>query len=124
MEQTGWELLLPEGVLDYFEVKSVNQPKDGYEIELEERPLKPDEFVDERLTSKGFVDAVTLGDFPIKGRACFLKVKRRRWLNELTDQLVSRDWNLVANGTRMTKEFATFLKGLHRLNTGKLQKSW
>ena len=38
MEQTGWELLLPEGVLDYFEVKSVNQPEDGYEIELEERP--------------------------------------------------------------------------------------
>ena len=124
MEQTGWELLLPEGVLDYFEVKSVNQPEDGYEIELEERPLKPDEFVDERLTSKGFVDAVTLGDFPIRGKAYFLKVKRRRWLNELTNQVVSRDWDLVANGTRMTKEFATFLKGLHRLNTGKLQKSW
>ena len=124
MEQTGWELLLPEGVLDYFEVKSVNQPEDDYEIELEERPLKPDEFVDERLTSKGFVDAVTLSDFPIRGRACFLKVKRRRWLNELTNQVVSRDWDLVANGTRMTKEFATFLKGLHRLNTSKLQKSW
>ena len=111
MEQTGWELLLPEGVLDYFEVKSVNQPEDGYKIELEERPLKPDEFVDERLrlTSKGFVDAVTLSDFPIRGKAYFLKVKRRRWLNELTNQVVSRDWDLVANGTRMTKEFATFL---------------
>jgi hypothetical protein len=26
-------------------------------------------------------------------------------------KLVERDWNTVAKGTRLTKEFATFLKG-------------
>tara|TARA_R110002012_G_scaffold51174_6_gene132331 strand:+ start:13677 stop:13892 length:216 start_codon:yes stop_codon:yes gene_type:complete len=31
-------------------------------------------------------------------------------LNEDTNKIVSRDWELVAKGTRMTKEFAAFLK--------------
>jgi len=32
-------------------------------------------------------------------------------LNEDTGKYLSRDWTLVAKGTRMTQELATFLKG-------------
>ncbi|MHA7060311.1 ISAon1 family transposase N-terminal region protein [Aquimarina sp. M1] len=35
---------------------------------------------------------------------------RRRWLNEATNKVVTRDWQLVAKGTRITSDFATFLK--------------
>ncbi|PQV51534.1 hypothetical protein CLV33_101458 [Jejuia pallidilutea] len=38
--------------------------------------------------------------------------KRRRWLDKTTWQVVQRDWNLVAQGTLMTSEFAAFLKAL------------
>jgi len=55
---------------------------------------------------------VTIQDFPLRGKACFLKVKRRRWLNEDTGEIVMRDWDIVAKGTRMTRDFAIFLKGL------------
>jgi transposase len=37
-------------------------------------------------------------------------VKRRKWQNLNTKKIVFRDWNLVADGTKMTTEFAFFLK--------------
>lgn len=85
-----------------------------YEIYLEEKNIPPTQFSKDKLTSKGFYEEVTVQDFPLRGKACFLKVKRRRWLNETTGQTVSRDWDLVAKGTRMTGEFAAFLKGIIR----------
>ncbi|WP_445438781.1 ISAon1 family transposase N-terminal region protein [Dyadobacter chenwenxiniae] len=48
--------------------------------------------------------------FPIRGHKVFLHIKRRRWLNITTGKVVYRDWNEVAEGTRMTSEFSAFLK--------------
>lgn len=102
--------MLPEGLLNYFEVVSMKLIDKQYFIYLEEKNIHPDQFKDDKLTSKGFYDEVTIQDFPLRGKACFLKIKRRKWLNEDTGQNVSRDWQMVANGTRMTEEFALFLK--------------
>ncbi|WP_449415962.1 ISAon1 family transposase N-terminal region protein [Salegentibacter flavus] len=52
------------------------------------------------------------GRLPVRGKKVFLHIKRRRWLNKQSKQVVQRDWNLVAQGTRMTVEFAAFLKAL------------
>lgn len=43
-----------------------------------------------------------------------LSIKRRRWEDPQTGTIVSRDWDLVMKGTRLTKEFATFLKEVLR----------
>lgn len=120
MDTTAWELLLPEGLLDYFEVASAQSNTDDYTISLVEKNLEPDEFSRRSLSSNGFYNEITIKDFPLRGKACYLKVKRRRWLDEDTGELVSRDWNLVAKGTRMTQEFAAFLKAAHRQFPGKL----
>lgn len=108
MDQSAWELLLPEGILEYFEVASTEKNVDKYTISLVEKNAQPGEFTSSRLSSKGFYEEITIKDFPLRGKPCFLKVKRRRWLDEDTVALVMRDWNLVAKGTRMTKEFAFF----------------
>ena len=34
-------------------------------------------------------------------------------INKQTKKILQRDWNLVAQGTRMTVEFAAFLKVLN-----------
>ena len=120
MEKSILELFLPEGILEYFDVTSVEKIEEGYTISLEEKTLLPFEFAGQKLSSKGFYEPTTIKDFPIRGKACYLKVKRRRWLDEDMSKIVSRDWELVAKGTRMTKEFAAFLKALHRYNAGKL----
>ncbi len=106
------ELLLPAGILRYFQVSDVVKKDKEYMIFLEELNIHPEQYKGHKLTSKGFYEPVTIQDFPLRGKACFLKVKRRRWLNEDTGQIVMRDWDIVAKGTRMTRDFAVFLKGI------------
>ena len=107
-------------MLDYFDVIAFKKSANDYSIHLAEKNLSPTEFAGRKLVSKGFLDEITISDFPIRGKACYLKVRRRRWLNEDMSKIVSRDWELVAKGTRMTREFAAFLKGIHRYDPCKL----
>ena len=39
-------------------------------------------------------------------------VKRRRWVETETGKSVSKRWDIVAEGTRFSKEFAAFLKDM------------
>jgi hypothetical protein len=119
-EKSLVKFLLPEGLLDYFEVKKVDTSGDVINIHLEELNLLPAEFSGQKLTSKGFFEEIKVQDFPIRGKASFLYIKRRRWLNESTGDTVYRNWELVAKGTRLTKDFAAFLKVIHRYQGGKL----
>jgi hypothetical protein len=50
----------------------------------------------------------------ICGHQISLHITRKKWLNEDTRQVVYRDWNLVANRTRVTREFVSFLKEMTR----------
>lgn len=104
--------LLPEGLLDYFELTKVSKDAGGFSIYLEERNIIPQEFKALTYHSKGFYPEVRIQDFPIRGKKAYLCMKRRRWENQLTGDIVSRDWSLVQSGTRMTAEFAAFLKGI------------
>ncbi len=109
MEEKDYlRFLLPEGLLEYFEVREIRRESQHFIIYLEEKNLVPEQYKEDKLFSKGFYDEVTIQDFPLRGKACFLKVKRRKWLNESTGAIVSRDWDIVAKGTRMTGEFAAF----------------
>lgn len=108
------QLLLPEGLFEYFEIVKVEKIENSFNIHIVERNLIPKEFEGQKLESKGYFEEESVRDFPLRGKACFLKIKRRRWLNCDTGKIVYRKWNLVATGTRMTSEFATFLKGAFR----------
>lgn len=107
------ELLLPEGLLSYFDITSVSKAANGQvHIELEERNTPPDEYKGQLLHSKGLLSAIEVQDFPLRGKKCYLHIKRRRWEVQETGAIVTRDWKLVQSGTRMTAEFAAFLKGV------------
>jgi transposase len=108
------DLVLPEGVKTYFELKSHESDDDKLHLYLEELNTIPEEFAGHKLESKGFYNESTLQDFPIRGRNVYLHVKRRRWLNHTTGDVVSRNWTLVAKGTRITTDFAAFLKEIGR----------
>ena len=112
VEQQLLSLILPAGLLDYFDIKSVRDIKIGYEVLLEEKSDIPTEYINEPMRCHGFYPEQTIHDFPVRGKVFDLIVKRRRWLNTTTKEVVSRDWDLVAKGTRFTKEFASFLKEL------------
>ena len=105
-------LILPKEIFEYFEILSVEERGKDIVIELEEINNPPKEYVADSLTSKGFYPCIEVNDFPLRNRPLVLWIKRRRWLDESTGKVVSRDWQLVAEGTRYTQGFASFLKGL------------
>ena len=81
-------------------------------IFIEERNIIPEEYQSEKSQSKGFSPEITVEDFPLRGKPVLLHIKRRRWTLLTTGKIVKRDWNLVAKGTRIISEFASFLKGI------------
>lgn len=105
--------LLPEGMLNYFELSKIVEAIPGLHIYLEEKNVPPTEYKDQKLESKGFLPEIYIQDFPIRNQRVTLCIKRRRWEIKDTGAIVNRDWNIVQQGTRMTKEFADFLKGLY-----------
>ncbi|WP_254561013.1 ISAon1 family transposase N-terminal region protein [Dyadobacter diqingensis] len=103
-------LLLPEGILEYFELAKVVEAIPGLNIYLEEKNITPEKYKDEQLESKGFLPEIYVQDFPIRNQKVTLCIKRRRWEVKDSGEIVSRDWKVVQQGTRITKEFADFLK--------------
>lgn len=98
------KLLLPERTLEYFELIRVLKDKAGFVIFLEEKNDLPEEYKGQKFHSKGFYPEVRIQDFPIREHKVMLGIKRRRWENPNTGEIVSRNWDLVMQGTRLTKE--------------------
>ena len=106
MELSLLKYFLPAGLLDYFEVVKMDTGS-SIIVHLDEKNITPK---GKELTSKGFRSAVTLQDFPIRDKALYLRIRRRKWIEGSTGKTVSNHWDLSAEGTRMTKELADFLK--------------
>ena len=103
-------LLLPDKLLDYFDILKIEEGKAQIKIYLEEK----NNLHNPVYESKGFYPNVLVNDFPVRGKSLLLGLHRRRWIHKETGAYFNRDFNIVAEGTRITTEFACFLKGLHR----------
>jgi hypothetical protein len=114
------DLILPQVILEYFLLTDFTSSTSEISLYLEEKNMIPEEYGSDKLISKGFFDEITVQDFPLRGKAVYLHIRRRRWLNQTTGAVVFRDWNMVAQGTRMTTEFASFLKAISGYQAGKL----
>lgn len=106
------QLVLPKEVFDYFNLLKLEVEGNEIHAYLDEQNIVPDGYEKEKLISKGFHSSITIQDFPIRDKPLFLHVRRRRWQVESTGAVISRDWDTIAKGTRLTKDFATFLKGI------------
>jgi len=106
------ELILPKEILEHFVVTNLEIQSKEVHLYLDERNEIPEEYKHEKLISKGFHPVAVIQDFPLRNKALYLHVRRRKWEIESTGKIVSKTWNLMAEGTRYSNEFATFLKGL------------
>jgi hypothetical protein len=105
---------LPEWLFDYFDVVKLEQKSESLHVHLDEKKVVPDGFQSRQLISHGFTDSVTVQDFPIKGKAVYLHLRRRKWLDVITNEILSRRFDIAYQGTRLTKEFVSFLKATNR----------
>ena len=104
--------VLPEEIFEYFELVKIEPEGRELHLYLEELHELPEGYNQGELESKGFHSDSIIKDFPIREKPSFLHVRRRRWLDKATGKTVSRDWDLLAEGTHYTQGFASFLKGL------------
>lgn len=112
-------IILPEGILDLFEVIQVEEEHTGkpdetgtevriIHIYLDELDLRDQEWHD--LSPNGFTESRSINDFPVRDRKVVLHVRRRRWLAEDGTSVILKHENLTCPGTSYSKEFADALK--------------
>ncbi len=106
------ECLLPEEMVEYFEVVKVEKTSETLDVTLEERDNGVEGYKSGELRPNGFYEESIVRDYPVRGRKMSFHIKRRRWVEIETGKSVSRRWDLVAEGTRFSKEFAAFLKDM------------
>lgn len=106
-----WSLILPGEVFEHFEVVDVLHGAKEIHLFLDEKLVPPCAV---GYRSKGFTEQSVIQDFPLRGKAIFLHIRRRKWLNNNTQEVVTNKYDLTHLGTQITPEFADFLKGIHR----------
>ena len=53
-------------------------------------------------------------DFPIRGKAVYLLIRKRRWRHKTTKKEISNDYSFVSKGAKLTEDISDFLKGTGR----------
>jgi len=107
------KLILPELLVSHFYLTNHQTQQGSLHLYFKEKKDTPKEEANRVLIAHGFHKEINIQDFPLRGRTVFLHIKRRRWLDKTNKQIVQRDWDLISQGTRMTVEFAAFLKVLN-----------
>ena len=106
------QLILPSEILTNFEVVRVEEEASLIRIYLDES-VKVEYKENPEIESKGFCEAVTIRDFPIRDKGVDLIVRRRKWYDKQNNRYFSDSYELKAEGPRYSKEFAAFLKGVY-----------
>jgi len=101
--------VLPQELVNYFEITSIDKEAETLHFHLDEYNIPPSEYSDLTLSPNGFYDTSTIKDFPLRDKKVILHLRRRRWIDD-SGKSYSRNWDLTAEGTRYSKEFAAFLK--------------
>lgn len=91
------QLILPSSILLNFEVKRVEEESSLIRIHLDES-VKAEYRDNPDMESKGFCDAVTIRDFPIRDKGADLIVRRRKWYDRRNGRYFSDTYDLKAEG--------------------------
>jgi hypothetical protein len=121
MEKELLKYFLPDALLEHFtitkveELGEVSMKRMVLHIELEEKNVIPNGYDSSQYESKGFFPVKLIQDFPIRGKALYLAIKRRRWRHKIDkNKIIYNDYTLIAEGSKITKELSDFLKGTGR----------
>ena len=107
-------IVLPSEILERFEIVQIETDEQDIDsmsmtIHLDER-MNAEYQASEGYESLGFMEAVSVTDFPIRDHKVVLKLRRRRWKKKQTGESFVEKISVTEKGTRYSKEFAAFLK--------------
>jgi hypothetical protein len=82
------KLFVHEIIVDYFELTSYKKVEEILHLYLKEINSIPKKYRQNKLSSEGFFEEITVQDFPIRRHQVYLHITRRRSLNQDTGQVV------------------------------------
>jgi hypothetical protein len=108
-------LLLHFSITNLVELCEVKSRQSYFEIYLEENNEILVAGIDASLYESKGLSEITIQDFPIRGKAVYLKIKRRRWrLKTDSGKIIRNDFTYIADGSGFTQELSDFLKSTGR----------
>lgn len=119
-EKNVLSLLLPEGILEWFEVTKIEEKINDKAKDDLERHLYPkvlhvylDEILSEAaeergLRPNGYTEATTVNDYPVRNRKLMLHVRRRRYSDRTGKNVLLNNYKASEDGTRLTVEYGIF----------------
>jgi len=110
-----WEVLntvFPEVITENFEFTDFKEGADRLDYWLDEREyMSREDYKKGTVHPYGFTEERVIQDFPIRGHAVYLHVRRRKWIDRSTGEIFSYAYDdLTEEGTRLTPGFVAFLK--------------
>lgn len=102
--------------MEYFSINafqtlcSLETKTEYWLIDFEENNELPEGYSLLDFESKGFMESKLLQDFPLRGKAVFFRIKKRRWRHKQTGAIIKRDFSFIADGSKFTSELSDFLK--------------
>ena len=121
MDFSIFSSFLPDGLLSHFdiidfkELGDIQIKKDCFYIYLDEKNILPQDYNINEYESKGFYDRTIIQDFPIRGKAVYLSIRRRRWRNKTDKSIeIKSDYSFIAEGSKLTVDLSDFLKDTGR----------
>ncbi len=121
MDSSLLSSFLPTGLLDYFDIVDFRElgdletKKDCFYIYLDEKNILPLGYNPVEYESKGFYSSTRIQDFPIRGKAVYLCIRRRKWRHKHDkSKIIKSDYSFIAEGSKLTVELSAFLKGTGR----------
>lgn len=104
--------ILPDVLIDNFDVVNFEKGDTRFDIWLDEKKVQMrEDKKKDSVISHGFGEYHTIQDYPIRGRATYLHVRKRKWLDKNTGEIFSYDWELSEyDETHLNREFVAFLK--------------
>lgn len=119
-------LIAPGVIAENFEVTSIEENTTVITIFFDEKPeLIPAELKGKQVVLNGFLNPLVLQTFPLKDKAVYLSIRRRRWKEKGSQSAgVNNTYELNRNGMKTTIEFGDFLKEELRLQPDQYNELW
>ena len=109
--KTLLETIFPSVIVENFDIVSIQHypQEEEIHIHLDEKKTVPIEFSSRRVIFHGYTSVKKIQDYPIRGNAVYLHVRRRKWLDTETNEILTKTYAIAFDGTQLTKEFVVFL---------------
>jgi len=107
------EILIPKEILVSFELQQVieNDQEILFDM-LEKESCVPESLNGKDVVMNGYMNSTTLQSFPLKGKQCYIHLRRRRWKERANADTKGsyNEYEFTASGTMATKSYGAFLK--------------